>query len=65
MSEGHRQRRLEFEWGIQLELLFGGLLQAVGIGQGPGLVWGLYRSRSLGLRSRYIRSFSIIDVLRL
>lgn len=65
MSGGRRQRKLGLERETQLGLPFGDLLQAAGIGQGRGHWWGLYKNRSLGLRSLCIRSFSIIDVPRL
>lgn len=65
MSEGHLQRRLVFEWGTQLGLLFGSLPLVVGSGQGGGLRCGLCRSQILGLHSLCTHKFSITDVLGL
>lgn len=59
-NEGRPRPRLGFEWGIQLEPLFDGLSLEGETGLGPGLVSGLYKSRSRGLHSQCIRSFSII-----
>lgn len=52
--------RLEFELGTQLGRLFDGQPLVAGIDRELGLVWELYKSRTQGLRSQCIRSFSII-----
>ena len=50
-------------WGILSVPPFDGLFLEAGIGRGQGLEWGSCRSRSLGPRSLYTRSFSTIDGL--
>lgn len=63
MSEGHLQMKLVYELGVLLVGLLGyQLLEAV-IRLVSGRLLELYRSRSIGLHSQYIRSFSIIGAL--
>ena len=62
MNEVHLQQTLALGLVSLVGLLFDGLCLVAGTGQGPNPVWGLYMSQILGLRSQYIRSFSIIGV---
>lgn len=64
-SEVRLRQKLGLGWGIQLVLLFDGLLLEGGIGLGLSLVWELCMSQSRGLHSQYTRNFSITDDLLL